>query len=206
MERLEGVKIKSMIPLGTKMFQGLKTDLAMVAQDMGLSVDDGIYFVEIGDDKRPTGEAMTLGVVSAVGQPGKESKAGSQSLKFELIHERHKQVHDLKSWPPYYRAQAGGIKPFEIRKADRDIQPGDDLVLHEFTPTLKNVIALYPNGLPASLGFKPIEDSVDGVYSGSVCTVRVLSVWNADEIVGLGASEGVFVIGTRRIEPEEARI
>lgn len=45
-----------------------------------------------------------------------------------------RRVHDLKCWPPYYMAIVEGRKHFEVRKHDRDFQPGDKLWLREFSP------------------------------------------------------------------------
>lgn len=45
-------------------------------------------------------------------------------------------IHDLKCWPEYFAAVRDGIKPFEVRKNDRNFAVGDVLVLWEFDPTL----------------------------------------------------------------------
>lgn len=42
--------------------------------------------------------------------------------------------HDLKLWPQYYCRVADGTKTFEIRKNDRGFQPGDEVVLREWSP------------------------------------------------------------------------
>lgn len=42
--------------------------------------------------------------------------------------------HDLKVWPEYYDAIEADLKPFEIRKNDRDYQVGDVLRLREYSP------------------------------------------------------------------------
>ena len=43
-------------------------------------------------------------------------------------------VHELKTWPEYYKAIISGRKNFEVRKADRLFEVGDLLVLKEFDP------------------------------------------------------------------------
>jgi hypothetical protein len=45
-----------------------------------------------------------------------------------------KRAHELKVWPVFFDALLSGIKPFEIRKNDRDFWAGDLLVLNEFEP------------------------------------------------------------------------
>lgn len=42
--------------------------------------------------------------------------------------------HDLKVWPEFYDALDNGIKPFELRKNDRDYKVGDTLRLREYAP------------------------------------------------------------------------
>jgi hypothetical protein len=42
--------------------------------------------------------------------------------------------HKLKTWPQYFEAIQNGQKFFEMRKADRDFNPGDWLVLEEYIP------------------------------------------------------------------------
>lgn len=43
-------------------------------------------------------------------------------------------VHYLKTWPSYFQAIKAGDKPFEVRRNDRDYQPGDTLILQEWDP------------------------------------------------------------------------
>jgi len=43
--------------------------------------------------------------------------------------------HDLKTWPSFFNAIAEGRKTFEARRADRDFDVGDVLILHEWDPT-----------------------------------------------------------------------
>lgn len=41
-------------------------------------------------------------------------------------------VHYLKIWTPFFKDVKSGIKPFEVRKNDRDYEVGDTLILEEF--------------------------------------------------------------------------
>lgn len=46
-------------------------------------------------------------------------------------------IHELKTWPKYFKRVYFGEKTFEIRKDDRDYQPGDVLQLKEYDPETK---------------------------------------------------------------------
>ncbi len=43
-------------------------------------------------------------------------------------------IHELKTWPEYYKEVETGNKTFEIRKNDRDYNVGDYLMLMEYDP------------------------------------------------------------------------
>ena len=43
-------------------------------------------------------------------------------------------VHELKSWPESFAAIRAGQKTHELRRADRDFQVGDVLLLREYDP------------------------------------------------------------------------
>ncbi len=56
-------------------------------------------------------------------------------------------VHELKSWPQYFRAVADGSKKFEVRENDRDFQAGDYLLLREWYPDhadIRSEVVPYP--------------------------------------------------------------
>lgn len=44
--------------------------------------------------------------------------------------------HELKIWPQYFSRVIDGSKTFEVRKNDRGFQPGDEVVLREYDPTV----------------------------------------------------------------------
>ena len=43
-------------------------------------------------------------------------------------------VHELKKWPEFFEAAKAGLKPFEIRRHDRNFEVGDVLILKEWFP------------------------------------------------------------------------
>jgi hypothetical protein len=47
-------------------------------------------------------------------------------------------THALKTWPTFFKDVESGLKSFEIRKADRNFQLGDTLLLQEFDPEKKS--------------------------------------------------------------------
>ena len=49
-------------------------------------------------------------------------------------------IHELKILPEYFKAVAGGVKTFELRKNDRNYKVGDTLLLREWNPIETNII------------------------------------------------------------------
>lgn len=47
---------------------------------------------------------------------------------------RDGKLHDLKTWPVYFREVESGVKTFEVRRDDRDFEAGDELLLREWHP------------------------------------------------------------------------
>lgn len=52
-------------------------------------------------------------------------------------------IHELKTWPDFFRDVADGRKKFEIRKDDRDYKVGDLLRLKEYDPQTQTYTGLY---------------------------------------------------------------
>lgn len=47
-------------------------------------------------------------------------------------------IHELKTWPKFFKQIEKGYKHFELRKDDRDYRLGDTLCLREFNPKTGN--------------------------------------------------------------------
>jgi len=75
-------------------------------------------------------------------------------------------MHELKTWPHFYRAIIVGEKTFEIRKNDRDFKVGDTLVFKEFYPK-----ADAAHGQPAG-------------FSGRTCTVKIKYITDWEQVAG----------------------
>lgn len=63
-------------------------------------------------------------------------------------------VHELKTWPTYFRAVADGDKRFEIRKNDRDFRVGDFVELLEYDPVDGRFIVEEEGGIVNRLFFQ----------------------------------------------------
>lgn len=60
---------------------------------------------------------------------------GAASLSGSTKSEGEASTHDLKTWPEPFAAIRAGLKPWELRKDDREYQTGDVLRLREWSPT-----------------------------------------------------------------------
>lgn len=85
-------------------------------------------------------------------------------------------VHELKTWPEYFRPILDGTKTFEVRENDRGFAVGDTLRLLEFDP---------------------VKDG-DDRYTGREVSVRVTYVLDGKGIFGL--RPGHVVMGIERID------
>ena len=63
------------------------------------------------------------------------SMEGSAGLNAFLSKKNQKlMVHELRTWPQYFDLVAQGMKPFELRKNDRNFEVGDVILLQRFDP------------------------------------------------------------------------
>lgn len=92
--------------------------------------------------------------------------------------------HELKCWPEYFEPLATGVKPFEVRRADRAFAVGDTLRLREFIPSR--------NGFTWSPGHEPSR------YTGRVVTRAI--TYRLDGGV-FGVDPGYCVLGLSGAAP-----
>jgi len=59
----------------------------------------------------------------------------SNDFQFPSIWSR---VHELKIWPDFFAQVISGVKPFEVRRNDREFKTGDVLKLCEWDPDKKS--------------------------------------------------------------------
>jgi hypothetical protein len=62
--------------------------------------------------------------------------SSSESIAIGPDATRRKGIHHLRCWPAYFADVRRGDKPFEIRRADRDFQVGDVVLLEEWDPDM----------------------------------------------------------------------
>ena len=57
-------------------------------------------------------------------------------------------IHNLKTWPEYFKLMIEGKKTFELRKNDRDFQVGDRLDLLEYNPDTQEYTGKHTHVFP----------------------------------------------------------
>lgn len=93
-------------------------------------------------------------------------------------------THEVKSWPEFFIPVNDGVKPFDLRRNDRDYQVGDLLRMREWVP--KNAPPAAPE--PASNRVEPaVPVHALGTYSGREVTKRL--TWILEGIGHVGAIE-----------------
>ena len=82
-------------------------------------------------------------------------------------------THELKIWPKWFDAVKNGTKTFEIRRDDRGVEVGDQIIFEEFRPGV-------------------------GEYTGRTTERRVSYISRGDDAEAAGLKEGHCVIGLER--------
>jgi ribosomal protein S17 len=93
------------------------------------------------------------------------------------------EIHELKTWPEYFKAVKNGTKTFELRKDDRDYKIGDILKLREYDPITES----YTNQVCMRVITYILKGGVFGLQEGFVIlglgSHFVLSEEEADLII-----------------------
>ncbi len=100
----------------------------------------------------------------------------NETIHFPLIN-RALKVHELKSWPIYFKPVWSGEKRFEIRINDRDFKTGQYLMLKEYVPEWQ-------------------ETSLARPYTGREIMAVIKYVMPGDEFVGVLKSFAIMTIET----------
>lgn len=108
-------------------------------------------------------------------QEFEEAKEREKTVKGLEVHPK---IHELKVWPPYFRAVKDGAKPFEIRYDDRGFEVGDKLFLREFSP----------------LGYYKADEAA--YYTGRTCIRKISYILRGKE---WGLMDGYVVLGLQNI-------
>lgn len=110
-------------------------------------------------------------------------------------------IHNLKTWPEYFRAVRNREKTFELRFNDRDFKVGDVLLLQEFNPChackAKGKMCDAMNIRTGN--HTPVYDCPDckgsgGKHTGLTSSHRVTYILSAHQ----GLREGFVIMGLAR--------
>lgn len=82
-----------------------------------------------------------------------------------------KNIHRVKCYQRFFKLTESGIKPFEVRRNDRDYQVGDLLELNE---------------------------TIEGAYSGRMALFEITSILSSDDYPD-GIKEGFVILGIKPI-------
>ena len=84
-------------------------------------------------------------------------------------------IHALKTEPRFYEPAKQGLKPFEVRKNDRDFKIGDYLALNEYDPE-------------------------KGCYTGRAILEKILYILDDERFV----PTGYVILGTRVVSIDDS--
>lgn len=105
--------------------------------------------------------------------------------------------HDLKTWPIAFVAVRDGLKPWELRKNDRDYRVGDLLRLREWRPDLED----YSGAIEERLVTWMLEGPAFGLPEGYV----IMSLAKADQVMAPereAAAAWAWLASDRRLSVE----
>lgn len=99
-------------------------------------------------------------------------------------------VHRVKSWPESFRAVVTGRKRFEMRRDDRNYQPGDTIELQEFMPELNQLQLVKSDGVSGRLTGRSWMGVIGYVSRGGPlpagwCAFDVISVEDMNRVEGV---------------------
>jgi hypothetical protein len=83
-------------------------------------------------------------------------------------------IHELKTWTEYFQLVSDGIKPFELRKNDRDFRAGHELLLKEYDKNSKK-------------------------YTGRKLHFKITYVLGGSKSEHFGLKEGYCIMGLERV-------
>jgi hypothetical protein len=106
-------------------------------------------------------------------------------------------IHVLKTWSPYFEAHRDGLKPWELRRDDREYRVGDFLVLRQFEPEAR-VPGLATGPSRGIWGGEYVVSKVIYVARGSVLPVGLVPEGYVLMTLA-GVSDQEFVEVMRRI-------
>lgn len=102
----------------------------------------------------------------------------------------------LKTWPEFFHKVWDGEKPFELRKADREFQPGQIWYLREWIPPSS------PKYIPAGR-----NHDIPGRYTGSWVKVVITYVmYYQSDVPASGIYPGYCVWGFRVLEKYDEKL
>lgn len=107
-------------------------------------------------------------------------------------------IHDLKCWPPFFRAIADGDKRGDVRINDRDYRPGDFVLLREYLPPDDQIDSRFSEDRRRQIAaeIQELEALDRDAYTGDVQILRVTYV--LEGVPGL--APGYVVLSWERCE------